>query len=276
MFLTSLACLLLFLQYRDGKKSARKIISSNEGSKNWLSKYLSEIILTLGLLFIIWGALQSWKDKNDAQIESDKKATLETNRFDSLSVVNFRMNSKLTSVSTELGIRNNEVKELKHKMDSLTINVAVNTTLQLEAIANSKEQTRQVSRSVEEIKNLGFKTVSRSISEDDKKLLILYLKGFVGEKRIVIEYFAIDKEALKFSQQFAQIFQESGWEVFGPVAQFSPSHGSGLWIEVKDLNNIPNAALRFVAMLNLVKIPWQGTANDRLEPNLVRLYVGEK
>ena len=138
----------------------------------------------------------------------------------------------------------------------------------------SQISAQEVSKSRVALENMGYKQVSRGISQLDKIEMVKTLKSFKNNK-VILTTILGDSEAFQFTLEIKEVFEAAGWKVDGINQSVYNNPMIGVFIGVKSekypsrVNNIFNA-------LKILNIIAKGNLNINLHDDDVELMIGAK
>lgn len=228
---------------------------------------IGAIILIVGFISLFITYVFQKREKLFADTKHEKEINQQQVRFNKLDSTNIALNS-------ELKIRNGDLIFIRNQNDSLKLRLMKMQEKQDASLIISQYSAIEVNKSRIAIENMGYKQISRGISQYDKYLMIDKLKGFRNSK-IRLTTVAGDQEAFLFSAQLKEVFEAAGWIVEGVNQAFYGGPVTGINIKVKS-NIYPvrvNAIFESIKILNFIA---KGIADTNLGEDEVELIIGAK
>jgi len=223
-------------------------------------KIIGLIILIFGLSSVCAIYFLQEKDKNDAEITHASEINDQKDQFNKLDI--------------ELKLRNEDLKAIKQQNDSLKIQLFKLNEKQEEFFIISEISAQEVSKSRVALENMGYKQISRGISQIDKVRMIDILKKYKGSKVKIIVNFG-DDEALQFAYQIKEVFIDAGWVTENIPQRMYTKPMKGIFIITKSKKYPPRANSIFDSFIVLNMIA-QGEMNTNLNDNEIELLIGTK
>lgn len=228
---------------------------------------IGAIILVVGFISLIITYVFQNKEKLHADSKHEKEIYLQQVRFNKLDSINIALNY-------ELKIRNGDLVFIKTQNDSLKLRLMKLQEKQDESLIVSQFSAVEVNKSRVALENMGYKQISRGISEIDKIDMIRLLKINKGSK---VEIAAImgDNEALQFAKQVQEIFEAAGWDVDGISQSLYNNLMQGIFIEIKS-EKYPIRVNTIFASFKILNMIAKGNIDNRLGENDVKILIGTK
>lgn len=228
---------------------------------------IGAIILMIGFISLIITYIFQNREKLLADSKHEKEIKLQQVRFNKLDSINIALNS-------ELKIRNGDLVFIKTQNDSLKLRLMKMQEKQDASLIISQYSAIEVNKSRVALENMGYKQISRGISQYDKFLMIDKLKVFKNSK-IRLTTVVGDQEAFQFSTQLKEVFEAAGWIVEGINQAVFSGPVTGINIKVKS-NKYPvrvNSIFESIKILNFIA---KGIADTNLGEDEVELLIGAK
>lgn len=225
-------------------------------------------VLLCGLLSIWLAFIVQGNERVNAEIVHSNEIKDQKESFK-------RLDSSYKVLEIELRIRNNDLVKIKNQNDSLNNSLLQMTEKQDQTLEFTKFSANEVNKSRVAIENLGYKQISRRISEKDKIDMIRILKIHKGSK-VKISTILGDSEALQFAIQVKEIFEAADWKV-GDISQLMINNDviHGVIIRIKSENypirvNVIFESFKMIKMIAEVRI------DNRLAEDEVQIWIGAK
>jgi len=228
---------------------------------------IGAVILLVGLISLLITYVFQKNEKGLANSKHEKEIKHQQDRFNKLDSTNI-------ALSSELKIRNGDLVFIKHQNDSLKFRLIRMQEKQDESLVISQYSAIEVNKSRVAIENMGYKQISRGISQQDKYLMINILKEFKNSK-IKLTTIAGDQEAYQFSTQIKEVLESSGWKVDGIDQAFYNGPVTGINIKVKS-NNYPKRVSAIFESFKILKFIAKGMVDSNLSADDVELIIGAK
>nr|WP_319997606.1 hypothetical protein [uncultured Draconibacterium sp.] len=246
-----------------------------------LSQFLIDFIveskkrkIQIGITILIFGLLSVWLAFIIQNQEKKKSSELHSKeRFEQEARFN-KLDSTNAILEIELKIRNADLENIKRQNDSLKINLMRMREKQDQVLVISQFSAQEVNKSRVALENMGYKQISRGISEIDKIRMIELLKINKGSK-VGLKIIMGDSEAFQFAKQIQEVFESAGWIVDGITQSVYNNVMKGIIIEVKS-EKYPvrvNTIFDSFKILNMVAT---GNIDKRLDDNDVEILIGTK
>jgi hypothetical protein len=230
----------------------------NKDTKTKIGEF---IIFCVGVLAIIATFCIQTKE-NDSQINDNRDLQKRFNQLDSNNIV----------LSSELRLRNYDLKTIKCQNDSLKIELSNMGKKQNTVIEVTQKSTQEISKSREAIESANKQTV-RYISKSERIKMINELNKYKSNK--INLYSVQDREAIKFKSLIKEIFEAAGWKVFdGGIFNISIPMES-IQIYVGNLQKAPIRVNAIIKAINIIRMePKIGTFE--IDSDDIMLVIGSK
>lgn len=254
LIITSLALLAQFLI--DYYVKAKKI-----------KHIIGVLILILGLASIWFAHIDNENEKSEDEENHQKELSEQKKRFNRIDSLNQVLN-------TEIKIRNEDLKQIKLQNDSLVIRLHDLNNAQKKFLTLSEFSAKEISKSRTALENIGYKSISRGISEYDKIQILNILKKYKNAELTITSVMG-DSEAFKFAHEIKELFELANWKINGinQAAFSAPVEGLIICVESK---NYPKRVNGIFDSFKLINIIAKGELKPTLKPYEIELIIGTK
>ena len=254
LIITSLALLAQFLidYYVKSKKIKHRI---------------GVLILILGLASIWFAHIDNENEKEDDEENHKKELSEQKKRFNRIDSLNQVLN-------TEIKIRNEDLKQIKSQNDSLVIRLHDLNNTQKKFLTLSEFSAKEISKSRTALENIGYKSISRGISEYDKIQILKILKKYKNAELTITSVMG-DSESFKFAHEIKELFELADWKINGINQAMYSAPIQGLIICVES-ENYPKRVNGIFDSFKLINIIAKGELKPSLKPNEIELIIGTK
>ncbi|MCF6295249.1 MAG: hypothetical protein L3J25_06120 [Flavobacteriaceae bacterium] len=228
--------------------------------------------LIIGITVLIGGLASIWVNYGIQQKDtkkSDKKHKQEIDnqvkRFDKIDSLNIILNS-------ELKLRNKDLKTIKNQNDSLKIQIYKLNEKQDKFLILSQFSAKEISKSRTAIENLGYKKISRGISQYDKLEMVKILKNYKNGT-VTIGTILGDSEAFQFSSEIKEVFKTANWIVEGINQSVYTTPISGIFILVKS-KKYPIRVNGIFEAFKILNLTVKGEISPDLGDEDIKLIIG--
>lgn len=225
------------------------------------------IILFIGLM-TVWITFYNQKiDKRQEESKHNKEFASQQSRFDNLDSIN-------TELNIELKLRNEDLKIIRNQNDSLKSQILNLSSKQEQFLVISQFSAQEVSKSRVALENMGYKQISRGISQYDKIEMVKILKNYKNSK-IILTTILGNSEAFLFSEQIKEVFETAGWKVDGINQAAYNNPLVGVFIGVKS-QRYPSRVDNIFSAFKILNIIAKGNLNTNLQNDDIELIIGTK
>jgi hypothetical protein len=230
--------------------------------------------IIVGIIIVIFGLITLWftfylqkSDITDSEEKHRKEILEQQYRFNKLDSVNVILNS-------ELKLRNEDISAIRRQNDSLKLQLFQLNEKQEKSLVISQISAEEVSRSRVALENMGYKQVSRGISQFDKIQMVKILKRY-KKASVTLITLTGDSEASQFAIQIKEVFEAAEWKVSDISYRLYFQPINGIVIQVKS-EKYPIRADGIFEAFKVLNIVAAGTKNAHLEEDEVELIIGTK
>ena len=228
---------------------------------------LGIFILILGLASIWFAFVENDNEKKLDEKKHQKELSEQKNRFNRIDSINQLLN-------TEIKIRNEDLKQIKFQNDSLIIRLHDLNKSQKKFLTLSEFSAKEISKSRTALENIGYRSISRGISEYDKIQMLNILKKHKNGELTLTSVMG-DSESFKFAHEIKELFELANWKVNGiNQAMYSqPIEGLIICVQSKKYPKRVNAIFDSFKTISIIA---KGELKPTLEPNEIELIIGTK
>jgi len=138
----------------------------------------------------------------------------------------------------------------------------------------SQISVQEVSKSRVALENMGYKQISRGISQIDKIQMIKILKAYPNGQ-IKLTTILGDQESFQFTSQVKEVFEAAGWKVDGINQAVFTNPISGVIIKVNS-EKYPIRVNNIFEGFKILNIIATGNIDKNLQKDDVELLIGVK
>lgn len=205
------------------------------------------------------------KDKKSSDKKHKQEINNQVKRFDKIDSLNIILNS-------ELKLRNKDLKLIKNQNDSLKFQIYKLNEKQDKFLILSQFTAKEISKSRTAIDNMGYKQISRGISQYDKLEMVKILKNYKNGT-VTINTIVGDSEAFQFSSEIKEVFKAANWIVEGINQSVYTSPISGIYVLVKS-KKYPIRANGIFEAFKILNLTAKGELNSNLGEEDIELIIG--
>lgn len=235
-------------------------------------RFFGGLVLLIGLCSIWIGFNVQKAEKKEADNRHKQENIYLRQQFRGSDSIIHALENSNTLLSSELKLRNQDLFFIRRQNDSLKNQLFSLSEKQDKSLVLSQFSAQEVSKSRVALENLGYKQISRDISETERKEMIKVLNGYVNGT-VTITSILGDSESLQFAKKIKEIFEAAGWKVNGvnQAVFTNPIEGIHLEIKTAKFPLKPNIITNAFRVLNIIV---HGHLNQNLDFDDAQLIIG--